>query len=117
MDDAASQIREVNSEITRLRGELENNQKPSLERLKQQKTESESRFREKTKLLAETEPKLQLLEESLLQLREREAGTLDRAAKYQPMLDSLDAQSEKPESRGRRLAKIAQQRGQGALFS
>jgi chromosome segregation protein len=92
MDDAASQIREINSEITRLRGELENNQKPSLERLKQQRAESESRFREKTKLLGDTEPKVRQLEESLVQLRERESGTLDRAAKYQPMLDSLDAQ-------------------------
>ncbi|MDA4111751.1 MAG: chromosome segregation protein SMC, partial [Thaumarchaeota archaeon] len=91
MDNVASEIREVTSEITRIRGELENNQKPSLERLRQQKSESEIRFAEKSKFLVESEPRLQELELSLASLREKESETLDRAAKYQPMLDSLDS--------------------------
>ncbi|MDA4130170.1 MAG: chromosome segregation protein SMC [Thaumarchaeota archaeon] len=90
MDLVASETREITSEMTRVKGELENNQRPSLERLRQNRAESEIRYQEKSQLLLDTGPKLQGLESSLAALREREAETLDRAAKYQPMLDSLD---------------------------
>ena len=47
---------------------------------------------ERSKFLVESEPKLLELEASITSLKEREAETIDRAAKYQPMLDSIDVQ-------------------------
>ncbi|MDG6923914.1 MAG: chromosome segregation protein SMC, partial [Nitrososphaerota archaeon] len=92
LEQAISEIRDITTEITRTKGDLENNQKPSLERLREQRSESETKFAEMTKFLSDSEPKLQELEANLSSLREREAETIDRAAKYQPMLDSIDAQ-------------------------
>jgi len=90
MGDVFSKIGETNTEITRLRGELENSLKPALERLRTQKVENETRFADRTKFLSETEDRLKQLQTQLEELRLKEAETLDRAAKYQPMLDSLD---------------------------
>ncbi len=92
IEQAIGEIRDITTEITRVRGDLENNQKPSLERLRQQSSESENKFAERSKFFVESEPKLQGLEASLASLKEREAETIDRAAKYQPMLDSIDIQ-------------------------
>jgi chromosome segregation protein len=91
VDAVFSKIRDSTTEMTRLRGELENNQKPALEKLRSQKAESEIIFAEKSKFLSDSVEKLALLQRDLEQLRIREAETLDRAARYQPMLDSLDS--------------------------
>ncbi|HVB12611.1 MAG TPA: chromosome segregation SMC family protein [Nitrososphaerales archaeon] len=90
LEAAIAEIRDIATEITRARGDLENNQRPSLERLRQQSSESESKFAERSKFLEDSEPKLRQLEAGLASLMEREAETIDRAAKYQPMLDSID---------------------------
>ena len=86
-----SNIRDDETEITRIRGDLENNQKPSLERLRQQSLEAEIKSREKSEFLVQSEPRLAELEANLVSLKEREAETIDRAAKYQPLLESLDS--------------------------
>jgi len=91
MDRVSSDIRETTTEITRIRGELENNQKPALERLRSQKLESEARYDDRSKFLVDTAARLEQLLKDLDQLRVKEAETLDRAAKYQPLLDSLDS--------------------------
>lgn len=90
LEQVISEIRDKETEITRIRGDLENNQKPSLERLKQQCIEAETKSAEKARFLSETDPKLAELEMNLGSLKEREAETIDRAAKYQPLLESLD---------------------------
>lgn len=90
IDDVVSKIRDAATEMTRIRGELENNKKPALERLRTQKAESEARFADRTKFLADTTEKMSQLQRELNELKVKEAETLDRAAKYQPMLDSLD---------------------------
>lgn len=90
LEEVTSEIRELTTEITRVMGDLENSQKPALERLKQQLSDSEKSFEEKNQFVFESDPKLQELEASLVSLKEREAETLDRASKYQPMLDGLD---------------------------
>ena len=87
---AITEIRDITTEMTRVKGDLENNQKPSLERLRQQSSESESKFGERSKFLDDSAPKLRELEANLASLVEREAETIDRAAKYQPLLDSID---------------------------
>lgn len=91
LEQAIAEIRDIETEMTRVRGDLENNQKPSLERLRQQFSESEAKFYDRSGFLVDSEPKLKELEASLASLREREAETIDRAAKYQPLLDSIDA--------------------------
>jgi chromosome segregation protein len=88
---AIADLRETEIEMTRVKGDLENNQKPTHERLSQQYKESEEKYSERSKFLLESEPSLKELESSLATLREKEAETLDRAAKYQPLLDSIDA--------------------------
>ena len=90
LEQATSEIRELTTEITRVRGDLENSQRPALDRLKQQLLESEKKFMEKSQFVIDSEPKLQQFESNLASLKEREAETLDRASKYQPMLDELD---------------------------
>lgn len=84
-----SKIGETTTEITRLRGDLENNLKPALERLRSQKSESETRFADRTRFLADTAQKLEELEANLGDLKQKEAETLERTAKYQPLLESL----------------------------
>ncbi len=93
MEQVTSEIRELTTEITKVRGDLENSQKPALERLRQQLAESEKQFKEKSQLIIDSEPKLREFETSLTSLKEREAETLDRASKYQPMLDEIDVKS------------------------
>ncbi|MGI0092413.1 MAG: hypothetical protein ACREBS_11965, partial [Nitrososphaerales archaeon] len=90
LEQTITEIRDITTEITRHRGDLENNQKPTLERLKLQRRESENTLAEKSRFLVDTEPRLREFEAALANLREREAETLDRASKYQPMLDAID---------------------------
>lgn len=85
----SSEIRDDETEITRIRGDLENNQKPTLERLKQQCSEAESKSSEKSAFLVQSEPRLAELENNLASLMERESETIDRATRYQPLLESL----------------------------
>ncbi|HYB04732.1 MAG TPA: AAA family ATPase, partial [Nitrososphaerales archaeon] len=91
MDLLFSKIRDTTTEMTRIRGELENNLKPALERLHSQKVESEAKFADRLRFLSETVEKLDRLQRDLATLQEKEKETLDRSAKYQPMLDALDA--------------------------
>ena len=86
-----SEIGELTTELTRTRGDLENGQRPRLERMRQQLSETESNFESKTRFLADSEATLSGLESSLQSLREREAETLEKASRFQPTLDSLDA--------------------------
>ncbi len=85
-----SEIRDTATELTKLRADVENNQKPALEKLKQQSLETEMQLSEKSQFLVDSLPRLEQLELSLVSLKEREAETIDRATKYQPMLESLD---------------------------
>jgi chromosome segregation protein len=91
MDLLFSKIRDTTTEMTRIRGELENSLKPALERLRTQKAESESKFAGRSRFLSETLEKLDRLQKDLTTLQEKEKETLDRSAKYQPLLDSFDA--------------------------
>ncbi|HYB03232.1 MAG TPA: hypothetical protein VED17_02135, partial [Nitrososphaerales archaeon] len=91
MDLLFSKIRDTTTEMTRIRGELENNLKPALERLRSQKVESEAKFADRLRFLSETVEKLDRLQRDLATLQEKEKETLDRSAKYQPMLDALDS--------------------------
>jgi chromosome segregation protein len=90
IEQISTEILDSSTEITKVRAELENNLKPSLERLMLQWSETETRLRESSQFLADSEPRLQQLESDLASLRERESETLDRAAKYQPKLDSIE---------------------------
>ncbi|MDG6996801.1 MAG: chromosome segregation protein SMC [Nitrososphaerota archaeon] len=85
-----SEIRDTTTEITKIKADLENNQRPALEKLRQQRLETEMQLSEKSRYLVDSVPKLAEVESALTSLKEREAETIDRAAKYQPMLDSLD---------------------------
>ncbi len=91
VEQAISEIREITTEITRTRGDVENGERPALERLKEQSAESEKKFVERSSFLSDSEPRLRELEASLVSLKEREAETIERATKYQPMLDSIDS--------------------------
>lgn len=86
-----SEIRETTTEITKVKADLENSQKPALEKIVQQRLETETQLAEKSQFLIDSLPKLSELESGLAILKEREAETIDRASKYQPMLDSLDS--------------------------
>lgn len=86
-----SRIGETTNEVTRSRGELENNLKPKLENIRQLKADGERDLDKKVKFLEETVPELNELKMQLEELRLKEAETLDRVAKYQPKLDSLDS--------------------------
>ncbi|HZW57190.1 MAG TPA: chromosome segregation SMC family protein [Nitrososphaerales archaeon] len=86
-----SEIGELTTELTRTRGDLENSQKPALERLRQQLSETEANSQAKTKFLTDSEAKLAELESNLKALKEREADTLEKASRFQPTLDALDA--------------------------
>ncbi len=73
LEQAIAEIREIEIDITRAKGDLENNQRPSLERLQQQCLESETKYSDKSKFLIESEPRLSDLESNLSALKEREA--------------------------------------------
>ncbi len=89
-DDVMSEIRDITTDITRVKGDLENNQKPGLERLNQQVTETESTVATKSKFLTETEPRFRELEAKFADLKAEEDRTLEKANRFQPMLDAID---------------------------
>ncbi|MCL4519176.1 MAG: chromosome segregation protein SMC, partial [Thaumarchaeota archaeon] len=101
-----SEIREATTEITKVKADLENNQKPALEKLGQQRLETEVQLAEKSKFLVDSVPKLSELESALASLREKEAETIDRASRYQPMLDSLDSRLNELKSEQGTLRKL-----------
>jgi chromosome segregation protein len=93
-----SRIESINSEVmdlmmdhTRVKADLENNLRPSLERLTKEQTEIESTVATKTKFLQDTEQGLGELESQFAALKEQEAKSLEKANKFQPMLAALDA--------------------------
>ncbi|MGI0084118.1 MAG: hypothetical protein ACREBQ_03460, partial [Nitrososphaerales archaeon] len=90
LEGVMSEIREIMTDTTRVRGDLENNQKLTLERLGQQLAETESTVATRTRLLAETEPKLRELEAKFAELKAEEDRTLEKANRFQPMLEAID---------------------------
>jgi chromosome segregation protein len=109
LDLAFSKIRDATTETTKLRGELENNLKPALERLLAQKSDSETKFADRSRFLSETVEKLDQLQKDLENLREKEKETLDRSAKYQPMLEALDIKLKALKADGEVLTKTLTQ--------
>jgi len=84
------ELRDLESELIRTRGDLENNKRPALESLKQQQFASQSNYDSKANFLRESEARLRELESNLASLREREAETLEKAHRFQPLLEELD---------------------------
>ncbi|MHB8566570.1 MAG: AAA family ATPase [Nitrososphaerales archaeon] len=85
-----TELRDLETELIRTKGDLENNRRPALESLRQQQSAAQANFETRTKFLSDTEPKLKELESSLVSLKERESDTLDKAKKFQPLLEELD---------------------------
>ena len=90
LEGVMSEIRDIMTDVTRVRGDLENNQKPGLERLSQQLADTEKDVVAKTRLLSETEPKLQEFEVKFAELKAKEDRALEKANRFQPMLDATD---------------------------
>jgi chromosome segregation protein len=85
-----SEMRDITTEITRVRGDLENNRKPGLERLNQQITENQNSELEKTKFLSDTETKYSELDARYRDLKTQEESALEKANRFQPKLDAID---------------------------
>ena len=92
MDRVSSDIRETTTEITRIRGETREQPEArsgASSRLRSWRARRDLPTR--SKFLLDTAARLEQLLKDLDQLKVKEAETLDRAAKYQPLLDSLDS--------------------------
>ena len=85
-----NELRDLESEHIRTRGDLENNRRPALESLRQQQIASQTNLDSKTEFLVNSESRLKELETNLASLKERESVTLDKARKFQPLLEDLD---------------------------
>lgn len=85
-----NELRDLESEHIRTRGDLENNRRPALESLRQQQIASQTNLDSKTQFLGDSESRLKELETSLAGLKERESETLDKARKFKPLLEDLD---------------------------
>ena len=103
----SSELSELEGEITKSRQDLEINLKPSLERLKQSQNDALSNCELKSKFLSDTFPRLQELEAALASLKEREAETIDKATRFQPLLQALDAKIKILKSEDETLRKAA----------
>ena len=85
-----AETREIVTDSTRVKGDLENSQKPGLERLIQQLSENQNSVSLKTKLLSDTEPKLGELEAKYAVLKAEEEKMLEKANRFKPMLEAVD---------------------------
>jgi chromosome segregation protein len=90
VEESASEVRELTTELIRKKADLENNLKVSLEHSLQQQVQVEEGIQRKTVFLRETESKLTGLTESYTRLKQDEEKSLERQRSFQPMLDALD---------------------------
>jgi chromosome segregation protein len=90
VENAASEIRELTTDLIRRKADLENNLKAGLEHSLQQQTQVEEGVKTKSLFLKDTESKLAELQGTYSKLKEVEEESLERSRKFQPMLDGLD---------------------------
>ncbi|HKW03958.1 MAG TPA: chromosome segregation SMC family protein [Nitrososphaerales archaeon] len=90
LEQIMAETREIVTDSTRVKGDLENSQKPGLERLIQQLSENQNSVSSKTKLLSDTEPRLGELEAKYAVLKAEEEKMLEKANRFKPMLEAVD---------------------------
>jgi chromosome segregation protein len=101
-----SEIMEVTNELTRERGNLENNLKPGHERLHQQIIQSEEKLAASEEFLKTSEPKLAELQEKFDETRKRELEILEKANKFKSQLEAADDALRKIKAEEERLNKL-----------
>ncbi len=90
IDSVVSEIRDLTTEIIRVRSDTENAQRPNLERLKQQRAQSQEVMESRKVFLLESNPKLEILEKDFGKLREEESLALEKANRFKPLLDGIE---------------------------
>lgn len=88
------EIRDLTTDQTRARGELENSLRPGFERLLSEQSNAEIMLTNNSKLLVDTEPRLKELEDEHVRLKEEERKSLEISNRYKPLLDEIKVKLE-----------------------
>jgi chromosome segregation protein len=83
-------LREVVTQLTRDRGNLDHNMNPSVSRLTEQIEQSEETLKEKRQLVGDGTSRLEGLTEEIKRLKGEESETLRKSRKSRPILESYD---------------------------
>lgn len=91
VEDVSIQIRDLVTQLTRDRGNLEHNLKPSIMRLVEQIEKSEETLKEKRIVVEEGSTRLNELSTSLKTLRGSEKEAIDKSKRSRPILENYEA--------------------------
>ncbi|MFQ6134304.1 MAG: AAA family ATPase [Nitrososphaerales archaeon] len=92
IEDVSRQLRDTVTQLTKDRGNLEHNLKPSFSRLEEQIERSEETLKEKKQVIEEGTERLKELSEKLGRLKSDEMETIEKTKKSRPILESYENQ-------------------------
>ncbi len=92
IEDVSNQLRDIFTQLTKDRGNLEHNLKPSFSRLEEQIEGSEETLKEKTQVVEESAERLKDLSEELGRLKSEEKETIAKTKKSRPILERYENQ-------------------------
>jgi chromosome segregation protein len=90
VEDMSMRLREVVTQLSKDRGNLDHNLKPSLTHLTEQVEQSQETFTEKKRLIEESTVRLNQLSDEMQRLKSEESETLEKSRKSRPILESYD---------------------------